>query len=133
LLFNSYPWPLGEIIGRAALNGVPSWISDCSSPPWPIDGEGPDNGGTLSNGDGTDDVDGMVGEVVGVDATNGDGEDVIGGSTCLDIKGMLASTSNGGDVVVGTTPPNWVGILTLVGDGDDISAGLGVGIVIFST
>ena len=106
MLFNSHPWPLGEIIGRVASNGVPSWMSDCSSPPWPIDGEGPDNGGTLGNGDGTNDVYGTVGDGVSADATNGDGEDVTRGSTCLDVEGMLAATSNGGDVVVGTTPPN---------------------------
>jgi len=85
-------------------------VFDCSSPPWLIDcpdnGEGPHNGGTIDNGDGIDDVDGIVGDGEGVDAINGDGEYVIGGSTCLDVEGMLAVTSNGKDVVADTTPPN---------------------------
>jgi len=95
-------------------------MSDCPSPL--------DNGGTPSNGDGIDDI---VVDGVGADATNRDGVDLTGGSTCLDIEGMLLATSF--DVVVNTTPCNWVGILTLVGDGDGIGVGLGVGAVILGT
>jgi len=133
--FNSYRWPLGEIIGRATLHGVPSSIYDCVWHSWPLqchdNGKGVDNGNTSGNGDGTDDVEGTVGD--GEEAINRDEEDVTGGNTCFSWEGKLTITSNKEDVVVGTTPPNWVGIFTLVGDREVIGVGVRLGIVILST
>jgi len=46
--------------------------------------EGVNNGVTLGNGDGTDDVEGHVPDGEGVDATTGVGEDVVGEMSILD-------------------------------------------------
>jgi len=47
-------------------------------------GEGVGNGVTIGNGDGTDDVKGVVTGGEGVDATTGVGDDMMGGKTLLD-------------------------------------------------
>jgi len=62
----------------------PSSIGELSILKGTDSGEGFDNSITLGNGDGTDDVEGVVTSGEGDDATTGVGEDVVGGATLLD-------------------------------------------------
>ena len=67
-------------------------------------GEGVGNGVTIGNGDGTDDVKGVVTGGEGVDATTGVGDDMMGGKTLLDWGGMFAILGHGKYATVGATP-----------------------------
>ena len=87
-------------------------------------GEGVDNGVTLGNGDGTDDVEGSVSDGKGTDATTGVGEDVVGEMSLIDWEGMFAVLGHGKDAAVGTT---FFEIGVWLGVGEDVCEGVGDG------